>query len=981
MLKTAFRKLLTYTYYDKSDMVLRYNVASFARRIAEQTEEDKVFEQIQNVAEGKDQESLDKWLDQISLVYLPKKLTQNGNRIDQHLITNIPPQEAITERLIVKASFPVELLILDVAWVMNYGYKADACLSKNSYGNRIDVIANNSAVRKGNSLFKKYHTQYRKWWENGVRKANEKLKEGINVTIVNFDITDCYHSIDFDFGSFFDWYEQYWKHDNIREDQLTAAVQQIYERYWTLTQSSDASVFEGENKGKHPMPLTMMSSHIFANWYLNPLDDYLEKAIPVLYYGRYVDDCMVVLPTKSVSPNSAESINTELPGLLEWKDEKTVVFKFAEEDRLPGAKRLQTFTIQTDKLYIYRFNCELPQSSIDKFAAEQKEHSSEYRFLTDEEDTSYEGLEFVTLINALDAEEEKGRRFSILEENRYKLSVYIAKLSSRLARFGKNYSHHGEVKKVFDYFQGDLLIKHYLLWERLMTVFVLGEEQKLVEVFAERVRAQIDKLDVADGVFTVSKDAGQKALKRCLSFHLEQSYLMAMSLHRGESGIDTLYLDTFMMRTHYNIYPMQEFAVGYRTVGVKIGMQDMHYDTTYLNYRWMPYYVKLYEMISMFSIGKPYDPAIIDEAFAAFQRLNGNANEADHLKAMFRHPKEDVESEFNTWLNVDPCVQENITVSVVNMDVTDRDGNSQIENFGKIDIDKIKTFQQILDQIEKIESTDIFILPEMSLPYYELNEYCRRAATHEIAFVAGMEYVVKGKEVYNYIVTCLPVILYGQMDAIPVIRLKNHYAPEEVKNIEGKGYTVPLNLKMWQNLYHWRNHVFTTYYCYELASIIERSHFFSMIDAMYCPVFNPDTYYYNNIAESLARDMHCFFILSNVSHYGDSRVTRPAKHDRMNMLKVKGGNTKDNKAVVLSAVLPIEELRNFQMMEDREQKAYLEAEKVDGFKYKMTPPGYNRDALKERKNNRFILPYDDYTDEFLSKLYEYCLQYQAVREA
>lgn len=33
LLKTAFRKLLTYAYFDKSDMVLRYNVATFAKSI------------------------------------------------------------------------------------------------------------------------------------------------------------------------------------------------------------------------------------------------------------------------------------------------------------------------------------------------------------------------------------------------------------------------------------------------------------------------------------------------------------------------------------------------------------------------------------------------------------------------------------------------------------------------------------------------------------------------------------------------------------------------------------------------------------------------------------------------------------------------------------------------------------------------------------------------------------------------------------
>ena len=64
--------------------------------------------------------------------------------------------------------------------------------------------------------------------------------------------------------------------------------------------------------------------------------------------------------------------------------------------------------------------------------------------------------------------------------------------------------------------------------------------------------------------------------------------------------------------------------------------------------------------------------------------------------------------------------------------------------------------QLILDHITMVSGTDIFIQPELTLPEYELMEYCRYSANHEVAFTSGMEYVVKGGFVYNHIVTCLP---------------------------------------------------------------------------------------------------------------------------------------------------------------------------------------------------------------------------------
>ena len=178
---------------------------------------------------------------------------------------------------------------------------------------------------------------------------------------------------------------------------------------------------------------------------------------------------------------------------------------------------------------------------------------------------------------------------------------------------------------------------------------------------------------------------------------------------------------------------------------------------------------------------------------------------------------------------------------------------------------------------------------------------------------------------------------------------------------------MPQPTHSWQNLYHWHGHVFTSYYCFELASIKERSFFYSKIDAMYCPVFNKDTYYFNNIAESMARDMHCYFILCNVSHYGDSRVTKPDSHVTMNMLKVNGGNTIDNKAVVLSAILDVDKLRTFQKMTLEEQDAIK--------KFKITPPDYDKTNVDQRERKRFLFPYKDWNDECVANIVEVGMKY------
>ena len=87
----------------------------------------------------------------------------------------------------------------------------------------------------------------------------------------------------------------------------------------------------------------------------------------------------------------------------------------------------------------------------------------------------------------------------------------------------------------------------------------------------------------------------------------------------------------------------------------------------------------------------------------------------------------------------------------------------------------------------------------------------------------------------------------------------------------------------------------------------------------------------------------------------------------MNMLKVKGGNTDDNKAVVLSAILDVDKLRTFQKMTLEEQDAIK--------KFKITPPDYDKTNVDQRERKRFLFPYKDWNDECVSNIVEVGMKY------
>jgi|GEM_PF-2736468 hypothetical protein len=962
-LKEAFHKLLSYTYFDKTDLRLRHAVATFAKRLSKPKEEERIFRELLSIANGEGKDVLESFLEDIELYFLPKKIASGEEQKDAKFVTNIPRGNAITEKLLVKSYFPIELMILDIAWLLKYGYVVDKSLKSESYGNRLDFTQCGDRVQYGSSVFKRYYYQYQKWWRNGIETSNKALKdksgEEKSISIINLDITNCYHSIDFNFDEFFDDYNRLiGRGSDIRESSLTEVIVQIYEKYWSIVNDSDAQPFQNRNRGKKTMPMSLLSAHLLANWYISPLDNYvLENCKGLRYYGRYVDDCMIVIQSESDKRNVRDFIGEVLPGLVN-EDSGDIVFDLTEDLRIPYVSHLSNFTIQEEKLYVYHFDCQFSQGSLEKYEEEQRKRSSEFRFLTDEADEENgNGLELFSLVSSLDAREEKGRRFDMLEENRYKLSVFFAKLNQRLARFGEEYEHIDEVNKVFKYFRNYLLIKHYVLWEKMFTTFVLSNRGKYVKEFRERIADEIQKIDVKDDIFIRDKKAGLDNIRKALLSHLKESVCMAESLKRGKRKIDRKYLDTFMVRAHFNHLPLQEFAVNYAKYGVRLSMKNLHYKK-YFKYKWMPYYVKYYDIVCALMIGEEFHPDIYKKAYEIYKTLNQNVDSEEKWKDFMCIGINNDECEFNTSSEI--SCPNNLTVSVVEMDLDEKSLKEGIPTFGSeiSDNDKILLMRSILDKITAVSTTDIFLMPELALPLYELQEFCQYSSKKKMAFIAGMEYVVRKDNVYNYIVTCLPITLFGRNDAVPVIRLKNYYAPKESVEIEGLGKRIPNSKIKWKILYHWKGHVFTNLYCFELTSIKDRAHFQSLIDVMYCPVLNQDTPYFNSIAESCSRDLHCYFIMSNTSRYGDSRVTKPSKSAEMNIMRVKGGNTDANKAIVLSAQLDIAGLREFQKLSLKEQYDYNnkkgdEKEEKQGFK--MTPPDFKKEKVEQRAKCRFLL--------------------------
>jgi len=81
-------------------------------------------------------------------------------------------------------------------------------------------------------------------------------------------------------------------------------------------------------KGPKGIPIGNYTSQIFANIYLNELDQYIKRTLKIRYYFRYMDDSILFTKTKKEAKQCLQQIETFLQEKLALElNEKTQIFK------------------------------------------------------------------------------------------------------------------------------------------------------------------------------------------------------------------------------------------------------------------------------------------------------------------------------------------------------------------------------------------------------------------------------------------------------------------------------------------------------------------------------------------------------------------------------------------------------------------------------------------------------------------------------
>lgn len=82
------------------------------------------------------------------------------------------------------------------------------------------------------------------------------------------------------------------------------------------------------NKGEKGLPIGNYTSQMFANIYLNEMDQYIKHSLHCKYYFRYMDDSVILLKTKKDAQEILNKIEIFLKEKLQLElNKKTQIFK------------------------------------------------------------------------------------------------------------------------------------------------------------------------------------------------------------------------------------------------------------------------------------------------------------------------------------------------------------------------------------------------------------------------------------------------------------------------------------------------------------------------------------------------------------------------------------------------------------------------------------------------------------------------------
>lgn len=204
-----------------------------------------------------------------------------------------PAKPPVAEfRLMARCS--IDFHVLSSLWMLEVGHKFDKPLGDNVYGSRLRRNKKGVINKMALGSFKPYLKPFRDWRDGAIKSMRSALVDKKRVIALTADVSSFYHELNPGFMRDPTFLE-------LAEVELSGPEEKLHRLFICALQAwaQDTPLQRG-------LPVGLPASAVVANAALIKLDQFIERQVVPLYYGRYVDDILLVMENSSSLTTSDE---------------------------------------------------------------------------------------------------------------------------------------------------------------------------------------------------------------------------------------------------------------------------------------------------------------------------------------------------------------------------------------------------------------------------------------------------------------------------------------------------------------------------------------------------------------------------------------------------------------------------------------------------------------------------------------------------
>ncbi|MDP3126386.1 MAG: RNA-directed DNA polymerase [Thiobacillus sp.] len=844
---------------------------------------------------------------------------------------------------------PIHFHVVSALWIQTVGHLYDGILGECAYGSRLrrgsskdGKLSVPTASSMGN--FRPYSFGFRAWRENGLEAIHKALDEDKSVIAVTADLRSFYHEASPEYllnPKFLDEFGIKFANDDQR-----VFTEQMIEAIRTWAQNTP----EHREVPTRGIPVGLSAPRVIANTLLAGFDKMIRRELAPLYYGRYVDDVLLVLDNQRGMASDEEV----------WRhisERSKDMIKVSVEEGEPAYRLNLPYSPSSNlrfagsKQKVFSLKGSSGKSLLNSISRTIAQRSSEWRLLPDLPSDSEELTnDFVTAGQDATEEVDNLRKSDGLSVRRLAFALRLRNFEA-VQRDLKPEEWRSHRDKFFN-----LAIDHMITvpglfaygpyLARLVGLAVACRDWSHAAALIRRLLSVFQTL-----AETTRHDGDQ--IRKCKLLMLEACLEAALkAIGNGNYQATDLqgFLNSFEGEEYFYIFEMPGtegcLAQGKRLYAADLARESFREiwlddEDSDVKTEWQDEWnIRLpEEIVTTFRLEdaeeflestrlawhgvpraiafptRPFTPSeivLLDQAcLTNTQRFNRYVRALRGSELFLEelvkngHPPEGSD---NAVIDVpNRSMPSTPMVAVPCFETKDVSWVASVAQTPDPDPGRYFRLNNLVNEVLKTRKVQYLILPELALPRRWFNRLAHKLSQSGVSLIAGLEYLHYKSPcgapalplgsatgfVSNQVRASLVTDLLGYPTHMIYVQEKERPAPGEEKllhTIAGK-LLRPKEVPQKPIIRHGSLH-FGILICSELTNLDFRAKLRGKVDALFVPEWNRDTNSFASLVEATALDMHCFVVQANNRTYGDCRIRAPYSEPfERDVVRVKGGET------------------------------------------------------------------------------------------